>query len=99
MMLPSLMLALNDAAAGHGSLADAVIPKAVAAPELRWAGWILLLPAISAVLCTLLAVLRTKSKLPALVTVLSLGTCFAMVLKLYLSRGPDAGPVVVHLWD
>jgi hypothetical protein len=29
MMLPSLMLALNDAAAGHGSLADAVIPKAV----------------------------------------------------------------------
>ena len=59
----------------------------------------LLLPAISAVLCTLLAVLRNRSKLPALVTVLSLGTCFALVLKLYLSRGPDAGPVVIHLWD
>ena len=33
------------------------IPAAVAAPELSWAGLILLLPAVSAVLCGVCAVL------------------------------------------
>ncbi len=99
MNLAPLMLALTEGDAHHASLAGAAIPKAVAAPELVWAGWILLLPLLSAVLCTLCAVFRVKNKLPAMVTVLSLGASFALVLKLYLSRGPDAGPVVVHLWD
>ncbi len=81
------------------SLVNAVIPKATAAPELAWAGWILLLPVLSAVLCTAFAALRVKNKLPAIVTVVSLGAAFALVLKLYLMRGPEAAPVVVHLWD
>ncbi|MFM7807342.1 MAG: proton-conducting transporter membrane subunit, partial [Planctomycetota bacterium] len=98
MMLASTMLALSGDA-GHGSLADATIPAATAAPELAWVGWVLALPALSAVLCTLCAIFRVKSKLPAAFTVLSLGTCFGLILKLYLSRGADAGPVVVHLWD
>jgi len=102
--LSACLLALSDTqvvghAVEHASLLNAPIVQAIAAPELRWAGWILLLPLLSAVLCVACAALRIKSKLPALLTTLALGTSFALVLKLYLMRGPDAGPVVVHLWD
>jgi NADH-quinone oxidoreductase subunit L len=98
MTLPSLMLALGGDA-GHGSLADAPIVAATAAPELAWMGWVLALPALSAVACVLLAMMRVRNKLPAAVTVLALGGAFALILKLYLSRGPNAAPVIVHLWD
>ena len=98
MTLVPTMLALSGDA-GHGSLADAVIAKATAAPELAWIGWVLALPAISAVLCVLCAMFRVRNKLPAMFTVLALGTCFGLILKLYLARGPAAAPVIVHLWD
>ncbi|MFM1831196.1 MAG: NADH-quinone oxidoreductase subunit [Planctomycetota bacterium] len=95
--LPLLLAATDEAS--HGSLANAAIPVASEAPGLAWLGWVLALPAISACLCGLLAALRVRNKLPALLTVLALGTAFALILKLYLSRGPDAAPVIVHLWD
>ena len=98
MTLSTLMLASGDQA-GHGSLLDAPIAAATAAPELAWVGWVLALPALSAVACVALAMLRVRNKLPAVATVLALGGAFAVILKLYLSRGPAAGPVIVHLWD
>ncbi len=39
----------------------------------KWAGWILWLPLISLVLCGLCAAMQVKSKLPAWITVASLG--------------------------
>ncbi len=70
------------------------------APELSWAGWILGLPAISAVLCWLFAALKLRNKLPALVTIISLAGAFVVTLLLYLryTEGFHA-PVTVHLFD
>jgi NADH-quinone oxidoreductase subunit L len=100
MLAHSLTLALGGGGgAAHASLADAPIVAATADPSLAWMGWVLALPAISAVLCALCAAFRVKNKLPAICTVLALASAFALVLKLYLARGPGAAPVTVHLWD
>ncbi len=78
------------------------IPASIAAPELRWAGLILLLPVISAVLCGLCAAMRVKSKLPGLITAVSLVASFGVTLWLFLSLSNADGPVAartVHLFD
>ncbi|MDZ4754210.1 MAG: NADH-quinone oxidoreductase subunit L [Phycisphaerae bacterium] len=66
------------------------------APDLSWAGWILGLPAIAAVLCLLLGFLRIRNKLPAIVTIVALGGAFVTTLLLYQSY---EGPVTIHLFE
>ncbi|MDA1008700.1 MAG: NADH-quinone oxidoreductase subunit L [Planctomycetota bacterium] len=60
-----------------------------------WLGWTLALPAISAVLCTLCALLKVPGKLPAMLTVASLGASFALVLQFYQQM--PATPITIHL--
>ena len=62
----------------------------------EWAGFILWMPLISLVLCGLCAAYKVKSKLPALITVVSLATSF--VLTALLWQGYEA-PVTIHLFD
>ena len=80
------------------NLADAGIPAAVSSPEFAWAGLILLLPALSAVLCGLCAAMGVKNKLPGAITAVSLLAAFATTLSLFLKIPQDA-PRVVHLFD
>ena len=80
------------------TLADAGIPAAVASPEFAWAGLILLLPALSAVLCGVCAAMGIKNKLPGAITAVSLLAAFATTLSLFLKMPQDA-PRVVHLFD
>ncbi|MCE9619088.1 MAG: NADH-quinone oxidoreductase subunit L [Planctomycetes bacterium] len=92
-----MMLLAQHEAPAHAAVT--AVAKAVAMPDLRWAGWILLLPAISVVLTGLCAALRVKNKLPGWITVLALAGSFALVLKLYFLRGEAGDPVTIHLWD
>ncbi|MEY2714958.1 MAG: NADH-quinone oxidoreductase subunit, partial [Planctomycetota bacterium] len=80
------------------TLADAGIPAAVASPEFAWAGLILLLPALSAVLCGVCAAMGIKNNLPGAITAVSLLAAFATTLSLFLKMPQDA-PRVVHLFD
>jgi len=80
------------------NLADAGIPAAVPSPEFAWAGLILLLPALSAVLCGLCAAMGVKNKLPGAITAVSLLAAFATTLSLFMKMPNDA-PRVVHLFD
>jgi hypothetical protein len=50
----------------------------------QWAGWILWLPLISLVLCGWCWAFKVKTKLPAWITVASLGSAFAVTLMLYM---------------
>ena len=54
-----------------------------------WTGLIIYLPAVAALLCGLCAMMRTRNKLPALITSVLLGLSFVLTLALYL--GHDAG--------
>ena len=74
------------------------IPAAITDPSLSWAGWILWLPVISALVCGLCAAFQVRSKLPALVTVVCLAGAFATTLALFMKVDP-ARPVVIHLLD
>ncbi len=74
------------------------IPAAVAAPELSWAGLILLLPAVSAVLCGVCAVFGVKGKLPGAITAISLIAAFATTFMLFRSC-PDDAARTVHLFE
>ncbi len=76
----------------------AALTKVLPTPStsLDWAGWILLLPAISAFLCMAFGFAKVKNKLPAIVTVLALGGAFVTTLMLYRSY---EHPVTVHLHD
>jgi NADH-quinone oxidoreductase subunit L len=78
--------------------AAAAIPHAAAGEGLGWAGWILWLPLISALLCGLCAALKVKGKLPAWITVISLAISSGLVFLLY-GRVGDAGPVTIHLFE
>jgi len=80
------------------TLANADIPAAVTSPEFAWAGLILLLPALSAVLCGVCAALGVKNKLPGAITAVSLLAAFATTLSLFMKMPHDA-PRVVHLFD
>ena len=59
--LSSLPLAATIASSGA-----VTIPAAVPSPEFAWAGLILVLPALSAVLCGLCAAMGVRNKLPGL---------------------------------
>jgi len=84
-------------------LASAEIPPfqgvhaATSAPELSWSGLLLLLPLASMVLCALMAMSRTRTKLPAIVTSVSFLGMFVTVLGLAFRVGDT--PVVVHLFE
>ncbi|MFO0828461.1 MAG: NADH-quinone oxidoreductase subunit L [Phycisphaerales bacterium] len=87
-------------AAGAASDAAQWITGAIKAPELSWAGWILGLPAISALVCLACAAFGVRNKLPAIVTVVALGASFATVVALYFAyTGHYHAPVTVHLYD
>ena len=89
----------------HGPLMPLVAPgtpavpvsEVIAAPQLAWAGLILLLPLVSLVLCGLCAALRVRSKLPAVITSAALAGAFVTSVMLYLNYEPPGE--VVHLFD
>ena len=85
--------------AGHQvqTIPESIVP-ATRPTDLGWAGLILLLPAISAVLCGLFAAFRVKNRLPGWATVLALAGSFVMVCLLYAHHDPNQ-PVVIHLFD
>jgi len=64
--------------------------------DLSWAGFIVWMPLISLVLCGLCAVFKVRSKAPAIITVICLGTSF--VLTMLLWQGYDQ-PETIHLFD
>ena len=82
-----------------GAVEPAEIPLAINAEGLSWTGLILLLPLCSMLLCAALAALRTRSKLPALVAIASIGGAFATVLAMAFKLDLAEAPVVVHLFD
>jgi NADH-quinone oxidoreductase subunit L len=74
--------------ATHPAIPQALLAFADQTPIAQgppWAGWILWLPLISLVLCGVCAAMKTKSKLPAWITVACLGASFFVTLALYLS--------------
>ncbi|MCH2146186.1 MAG: NADH-quinone oxidoreductase subunit L, partial [Phycisphaerales bacterium] len=85
----------GDEAAHHGPMP---IVEATHPTDLGWAGLILLLPALSAVLCGLYAAFRVKNRLPGWTTVLSLAGAFVLVCLLWSHHDPSQ-PVVIHLFD
>ena len=80
------------------TLADAAIPAAIPSPEFAWAGLILLLPAVSAVLCGVCAAMGVKNKLPGMITAVALLAAFATTLSLFLKMPQDAARTI-HLFD
>jgi NADH-quinone oxidoreductase subunit L len=87
MSLAPAILAASDA-----------IPPAAAVGDRGWAGLILLLPLCSMIACAAMAMLRVRSKLPAVVTALAIAGAFATVLA--LAFRPDPGtPITIHLFD
>ncbi len=95
-MLNFSLLALTGDHAESASAA--VIPAAIDAPDLRWAGLIILLPALSALLCTLCGALKIRSKLPALITVAALLGSFVLTFMLFNQVGTGA-PRVIGLFE
>ena len=93
--LPNLAIQLP---AVLGAETHTAIPAAVASPEFAWAGLILLLPVVSAVLCGLCAAMGVKNKLPGAITAISLLAAFATTLSLFLKMPQDA-PRTIHLFD
>lgn len=86
------------ASAPHATEALHAIPTATQDPSLGWAGLILLLPAVSAILCGVYAALGIKGRLPGITTVAALAGSFIVVVLLYLGHEPGH-PVVIHLFD
>jgi len=72
--------------------------EAIMAPELSWAGLILLLPLLSLVLCGLCAALRVKTKLPAVITTVCLAGAFLTSVFLYLNYTPPGDIVPLLGW-
>ena len=93
MMLMNQIIPLVLAQAQH---AQVHVPDAPQDGQFSWASMILWMPAISTLLCGLCAALKIKNKLPAWITVASLGTSFVLTLLLYLNY---SGPTIVHLFD
>ena len=100
MLNSSLFATLSSVSAGDGHAETVVsaIPEAARPENMTWAGLILLLPAISAVLCGLYACLGIKNRLPGWTTVLALASSFVVVCMLYAGHEPGQ-PVVIHLFD
>ncbi|MEI7878730.1 MAG: hypothetical protein WCI96_12505, partial [Planctomycetota bacterium] len=74
------------------------IPPAIASPEFAWAGLILLLPVLSALLCLFCGAIGVKSKLPGAITAIALVASFATTLTLFLKLPADA-PRTIHMFD
>ena len=74
------------------------IPAAIPSPEFAWAGLILLLPVLAAVLSTICGARGVKGKLPGAITSIALIASFVTTLMLFL-RLPDDAPRTVHLFD
>ncbi|MSR40640.1 MAG: NADH-quinone oxidoreductase subunit L [Phycisphaerales bacterium] len=91
----SLLALADDHAATAASLA---IPAAIDAPDLRWAGLIIGLPALSALLCLLCGALKLRSKLPALITIIALLGSFVLTCMLFSQVG-EGTPRVVGLFE
>ncbi len=84
-----------------------VIPKFVATPavpvvemirsvDMGWAGFIIWMPLISLILCGFCAAFKVKSKAPAIITVICLGTSFVLTLMLWQGY---TKPETIHLFD
>ena len=74
------------------------IPPAIASPEFAWAGLILLLPVLSALLCLFCGAIGVKTKLPGAITAIALVASFATTLTLFLKLPADA-PRTIHMFD
>jgi NADH-quinone oxidoreductase subunit L len=72
--------------------------EVVMAPELSWAGLILVLPLLSLALCGLCAAFRVKTKLPAVITTLCLAASFVTSVLLYLNYTPPGDVVPLLDW-
>jgi len=96
--LMPLMPFMHGLATAAPAAASNAIPPARVAENLAWAGWIIWLPAISAIACGMLAALRIRNKLPAAVTVISFAIAFVLTFLLYRTVDP-AQPVVIPLLD
>jgi len=64
--------------------------------NLSWAGFILWMPLISLFLCGVCAVMKVKTKAPAIITVICLGTSFMLTCFLWQSYDQ---PDTIHLLD
>ncbi len=82
------------------SLGTPAVPMAdvVLAPDLSWAGLILLLPLISLVLCGACAAAKVKSKLPAVITAVALAGSFVTSVFLYLNYQPPGDVIPLLDW-
>jgi NADH-quinone oxidoreductase subunit L len=98
----NLLATLATALPGGDEVPVQTIPEAIipaTTPEgMKWAGLILLLPGISAILCGIYAALRVRNRLPGWTTVLALASSFVLVCLLYANHDPNQ-PVVIHLFD
>jgi NADH-quinone oxidoreductase subunit L len=72
------------------------VSQVIQSDTLGWASFILWLPLISLALCGLCAACRVKTKAPAIITTICLGTSF--VLTVLLWQGYEQ-PVIIHLFD
>ncbi|MBI69659.1 MAG: NADH-quinone oxidoreductase subunit L [Phycisphaerae bacterium] len=72
------------------------VDQVVNAPQFAWAGFILWLPLLSLMLCGVCAAMKVKTKLPALITIVSLAGAFGLTALLFLNY---EGPVTIHLFD
>ncbi len=72
------------------------VDQVVNAPQFAWAGFILWLPLLSLILCGVCAAMKVKTKLPAIITIVSLAGSFALTAMLYMNYD---GPVTIHLFD
>ncbi len=89
---------LADATDHAAVTAAGAIQAAVDAPDLKWAGLIIGLPALSALLCTICGAMRVKSKLPAFITIVALLGSFVLTFMLFQQLGQGA-PRVVGLFE
>jgi NADH-quinone oxidoreductase subunit L len=64
--------------------------------NMEWAGFIVWMPLISLVLCGLCAAFKVKSKAPAIITTICLGTSFILTLMLWQGY---TQPETIHLFD
>lgn len=83
-------LALASAAPAHGSSVTPALSPILPGPA--EALLMLALPLLGTVLCTLCAILRIKSKLPAFLTVACLAGCFVIAVRLFLNQ--TGAPVI-----
>ncbi len=74
------------------------VSEVVVTSDLSWAGFILLLPLLSLVLCGLCAAFRVKTKLPAVITTACLAASFVTSVFLYLNYTPPGEVVPLLDW-